>query len=156
MNINDLGEGVSLSIQGRIKVCRLAENDLDLETLFEGEDGFCNLPDGLENAEICHMFAEPDSKGDAVLVIEVERKDEEPASSCLCPGCGYELSETGVIELTGFYCTPDEEGGLSYEATRKQLDDTEGYKCARCDADLDWTEMEGYTQIMPYRKGGKA
>lgn len=74
MNINGLGEGVSLSIQGRVRVCRLAENDLDLETLFDGEDGFCNLPGEIADMEICHIFAEP-RDGDAVLVIEVERDD---------------------------------------------------------------------------------
>ena len=55
-----------------------------------------------------------------------------------CPHCGAHLPEVGVIELRGFRCWPESWGAVGWDAKRVPCDETEGYRCAKCDGALEW------------------
>ena len=76
MTIDDLINGVNLAIQGRVEVRRLAENGYEMETIYEGTDGFSNVPQDIADAEIAYLFSESDHEGDAVLVVDIGRDED--------------------------------------------------------------------------------
>lgn len=76
-----------------------------------------------------------------------------PHEPARCPDCGELLSETGVIKLIGYMHYPNEAGEISRtDSGTPKLDDTEGYRCAHCGKDLDYSISGDSVSIEPFSK----
>ncbi len=67
---------------------------------------------------------------------------------CLCPHCGDDLAESGVVELRWFHAMPNEEGMYNRNEAQ-QLWDIEGIVCGECSEELDYDMLEG-ERVMLY------
>lgn len=58
-----------------------------------------------------------------------------------CPVCFADLSEMGVIEVSGASIDLPETDVVPYGAERRPLDDTLGYQCPSCGTHLAFEEV---------------
>lgn len=65
-----------------------------------------------------------------------------------CRHCGKDLEEVGVIELRGYLEYPDAKGEIPFDnRLSRPLDDTEGYRCAHCNAELSFSDGQESTKV---------
>lgn len=77
MTINELIDGVHFAIQGPIEVRRIESDGWNLEKLYDGDDGFFNMPKEIGELEVAYIYSELLNGGEPGIVIEVEQKDEQ-------------------------------------------------------------------------------